>query len=201
LLDTPSVAGDVSVVTRRYRLATAIVGIVALGCTRAEGGERGGGRKGAGSSRVEVGLRVPDYKALGLSGDSVALSGHVGHVVLLNIWATWCLPCRVEMPSIEQLHETLAPRGLKVLGVSVDDPGTEPQIRDFLKQYKVTFENLHDPKGQEGKVSELYQTTGYPETVIIGRDGIIRKKLIGASNWNSPENRGLVERLLAEKAN
>jgi peroxiredoxin len=105
------------------------------------------------------------------------------------------------MPSIEQLHRTLAPKGLKVVGISVDDPGTEPQIRDFLKQYGVTFENLHDPKGQSGEVSELYQTTGYPETVIIGRDGIIRKKLIGASNWNSPENRGLVERLLAEKAN
>jgi peroxiredoxin len=104
------------------------------------------------------------------------------------------------MPSIEQLHQTLAPRGLKVIGVSADDPGTDKQIRDFVQQYKLTFEILHDPGGQEGEVSRLYQTTGYPETVIIGRDGIIRKKLIGASNWNSPENRGLVERLLAEKA-
>ena len=68
-------------------------------------------------------------------------------------------------------------------------------------QYRLTFEILHDPKGQEGEVSRLYETTGYPETVIVGRDGIIRKRLIGASNWNSPENRGLVERLLAEKAN
>jgi len=149
------------------------------------------------------GSEAPNFTALTL--DSVpqpkSLDAYRGDVILVNIWATWCLPCRVEMPSIELLHQTLAPRGLKVIGVSVDDPGTEPQIRDFLKQYGVTFENLHDPKGQEGKVSELYQTTGYPETVIIGRDGIIRKKLIGASNWNSPENRGLVERLLAEKAN
>jgi peroxiredoxin len=89
---------------------------------------------------------------------------------------------------------------LKVIGVSVDDPGTEQQIRDFVNQYKLTFEILHDPKGQDGDVSRTYQTTGYPETVIIGRDGLIRKKLIGASDWNSAENRGLVERLLAEKA-
>ncbi len=104
------------------------------------------------------------------------------------------------MPSIEQLHRTLASKGLKILAVSVDDPGTEKQIRDFVKLYGLTFDILHDPKGQEGDVSRIYQTTGYPETVIIGRDGIIRKKLIGASDWNSPENRGLVERLLAEKA-
>ncbi len=105
------------------------------------------------------------------------------------------------MPSIEQLYRDLAPKGLKVVAVSADDPGTEKQIRDFVNQYRLTFEILHDPKGQEGDVSKLYETTGYPETVIVGRDGIIRKRLIGASNWNSPENRGLVERLLAEKAN
>ena len=149
-----------------------------------------------------IGSEAPSFTAQTL--DSIprekSLDAYRGDVVLINIWATWCLPCRVEMPSIEQLHRQLAPKGLKVIAVSVDDPGTEKQIRDFVKQYGLTFEILHDPKGQEGDVSRLYETTGYPETVIVGRDGIIRKRLIGASNWNSPENRGLVERLLAEKA-
>jgi peroxiredoxin len=104
------------------------------------------------------------------------------------------------MPSIEKLHQSLGPKGLKVIAVSVDDPGTETQIRNFVKQYGLTFEILHDPKGQDGEVSRVYETTGYPETVIIGRDGLIRKRLIGATDWNSPENRGLIERLLAEKA-
>ena len=148
-----------------------------------------------------IGSEAPSFTAQTL--DSIprekSLDAYHGDVVLINIWATWCLPCRVEMPSIELLHKELAPKGLKVLAVSVDDPGTDKQIRDFVKQYRLTFEILHDPKGQEGEVSKLYETTGYPETVIVGRDGIIRKRLIGASNWNSPENRGLVERLLAEK--
>lgn len=149
-----------------------------------------------------VGSEAPTFIAQTL--DSIprekSLDSYKGNVVLINIWATWCLPCRVEMPSIEQLHKELAPKGLKVLAVSVDDPGAEKQIRDFVNQYRLTFEVLHDPKGQEGEVSKLYETTGYPETVIVGRDGIIRKRLIGASNWNSPENRGLIQRLLAEKA-
>jgi peroxiredoxin len=104
------------------------------------------------------------------------------------------------MPSIEQLHQTIGPKGLKVIGVSVDEPGDEEKVRDFVKQYSLTFQILIDPKGQEGEVSRAYEASGYPETVIIGRDGVIRKRLIGATNWNSPENRGLVERLLAEKA-
>ncbi len=153
-------------------------------------------------SPVGVGVEAPAFSALTL--DSVprvkSLADYKGQVVMLNIWATWCLPCRVEMPSIEQLHKTYGPRGLRVVAVSVDDPHTEPQIRDFVKQYGLTFQILHDTTGQDGVVSQTYQTTGYPETIIIGRDGLIRKKLIGASNWNSPLNRGLVERLLAEKA-
>ena len=153
-------------------------------------------------SPVGVGVEAPAFSAVTV--DSVprakSLADYKGQVVMLNIWATWCLPCRVEMPSIEQLHKAYGPRGLKIIGVSVDDPHTEPQIRDFVKQYGLTFQILHDTTGQDGVVSQAYQTTGYPETIIIGRDGLIRKKLIGASDWNSPLNRGLVERLLAEKA-
>jgi peroxiredoxin len=103
------------------------------------------------------------------------------------------------MPSIEQLHREYGPRGLKIIAVSVDDPGTEEQIRDFVKRYGLTFEILHDPQGQAGDVSRIYQSDKYPETVIIGRDGIIRKKIIGATDWNSPVNRALVERLLEER--
>ncbi len=149
-----------------------------------------------------VGAEAPNFTAQTLDAAPVqkSLQQYRGDVIMINIWATWCLPCRVEMPSIEKLHQALGPKGLKIIGVSVDDPGTETQIRDFVKQYNLTFEILHDPKGQDGDVSRVYETTGYPETVIIGRDGLIRKRLIGATDWNSPQNRGLVERLLAEKA-
>ena len=153
-------------------------------------------------SPVGVGADAPDFAVMTL--DSVAkrktLDDYRGDVVMINIWATWCAPCRIEMPAIEQLHRAYAQKGLKIIAVSVDEPGSQPQIRSFVKEYGLTFEVLHDPGGQEGKVSRDYQTTGYPETVIIGRDGIIRKKLLGAHDWNSVENRALIDRLLAEKA-
>ena len=151
---------------------------------------------------IGIGVDAPDFNVATL--DSVpktkTLDDYKGQVLLINIWATWCAPCRVEMPSIESLHRDYAPKGLKIIAISVDDPGTDAQIRSFVKQYGITFEVLHDTGGQEGKVSRDYQTSGYPETMIIGRDGIIRKKLLGAHNWNSPENRALIDRLLAEKS-
>ena len=153
-------------------------------------------------SPLGVGVEAPDFKAATLADKprDKTLADYRGKVLMINIWATWCAPCRVEMPSIEQLHRAYGDKGLKVVAVSVDDPGTDPQIRSFVKELGLTFEILHDPGGQEGNVSRVYQTSGYPETVIVGRDGIIRKKLLGAHDWNSPENRALIERLLAEKA-
>jgi cytochrome c biogenesis protein CcmG/thiol:disulfide interchange protein DsbE len=151
---------------------------------------------------VGLGVQAPDFVAMTLDSIPVkkTLADYRGDVVLINIWATWCAPCRVEIPSIEQLNAAYGPKGLKVVAISVDDPGSEPLIRDFVKKYNMTFDVLHDTGGQEGKVSRDYQTTGYPETVIIGRDGVIRRKFLGATDWNSPANRGLIERLLAEKA-
>lgn len=151
---------------------------------------------------VGVGVEAPDFSVTTLDSVPVTktLADYRGQVVMINIWATWCQPCRIEMPAIESLHRAYAPKGLKIVAISVDDFGTDPAIRSFVKKYGLTFEVLHDTGGQEGKVSRDYQTSGYPETVIIGRDGIIRKKLLGAHNWNSPENRALIERLLAEKS-
>jgi cytochrome c biogenesis protein CcmG/thiol:disulfide interchange protein DsbE len=148
---------------------------------------------------VEVGSKAPDFAALTL--DSIPrekrLADYRGQVVMINVWATWCLPCRVEMPSIEALHEAYGPKGLRILAVSIDDPGTDSAIRAFVKEYGLTFEVLHDPRG---KISDLYDIMGYPETFIVGKDGVIRKKLMSATNWNSPEARALVDRLLAERA-
>jgi cytochrome c biogenesis protein CcmG, thiol:disulfide interchange protein DsbE len=147
---------------------------------------------------VELGTKAPDFKAYTL--DSVprqkTLADYRGKVLMINVWATWCLPCRVEMPSIEALNKEYAPKGLKIVAVSIDDPGTDSTIRAFVKQYGLTFEVLHDP---QGKISEAYDITGYPETFIVGKDGVIRRKLMSATNWNAPEARALVDRLLAER--
>jgi len=144
---------------------------------------------------VTVGSRAPDFTASTLDATPrvKTLADYEGEVVVLNIWATWCGPCRVEMPSIEALHKSLGPKGLKVVAVSVDDPGSEEAIREFAKEYALTFEILHDPSG---KIRALYQTTGVPETFVIGRDGVIRRKVIAAADWNSVDNRRQLAGLL-----
>ncbi|HEU4643331.1 MAG TPA: TlpA disulfide reductase family protein [Gemmatimonadaceae bacterium] len=148
---------------------------------------------------VSVGSKAPDFHAstLDATPSVKSLDDYRGQVVLLNVWATWCVPCRIEMPSIEDLQREMGPRGLRIVAVSVDDPGQEQKVRDFAKQYGLTFEILHDGSG---KIEKQYQTTGVPETFIIGRDGVIRKKVIGASRWDSDANRALLTQLLAESA-
>jgi cytochrome c biogenesis protein CcmG/thiol:disulfide interchange protein DsbE len=144
---------------------------------------------------ITVGSEAPDFKATTVDGVPVTktIADYKGDVVLLNIWATWCLPCRTEMPSIQALHDRFATKGLKVVAVSVDNPGTTEQIQKFRDEYGLTFEILHDASGA---IKRDYQTTGVPETFVIGRDGIIRKKVIAAADWDSPANRALFAQLL-----
>lgn len=179
---------------RRIAILLGTVGLIAAGLVA---GKRFLGNE---LSPLGVGNKAPDFKATTLTAPprEKSLAEYKGNVIMINIWATWCKPCIVEMPSIEQLHQAYGPRGLKIIAVSVDDPGTDDQIRDFVKRLGLTFEILHDPGGQYGEVSKLYDATRYPETVIIGRDGLIRKKFSGATDWNSPVNRALMERLLEE---
>ena len=145
---------------------------------------------------LRIGDRAPDFEAVALS-DSVTkhIDDYKGEVVLLNIWATWCGPCRVEMPSMERLERELGPKGLKIVAVSVDVAGSERRIREFANELGLTFELLHDAPGV---IQRDYQTTGVPETFIIGRDGRVRRRIIGADDWSSPANIAFLERLLAE---
>ncbi|MDB4881053.1 MAG: alkyl hydroperoxide reductase/Thiol specific antioxidant/Mal allergen [Gemmatimonadetes bacterium] len=144
---------------------------------------------------VAVGSDAPPLSAVTLDGTrrTKSLDDYAGRVVLLNVWATWCEPCRVEMPSIEKLHQEFGPLGLSVIAVSVDDAGMERRILDFARELKLSFEILHDPT--QG-IKARYQIAGYPETFIIARDGTIRKKVIGAADWSSEPNRALIRQLL-----
>jgi len=148
---------------------------------------------------VSVGSPAPPIVAASLDAPKQerTITAYKGKVVLLNVWATWCEPCRVEMPSIEKLHQEFGPRGLVVLGVSVDDPGADDAIRAFVKEYGLTFTILHDAK-QQTKTN--YQVTGFPETFVIGREGTIRKKVIGAADWSSESNRALIRELLGDSS-
>lgn len=150
---------------------------------------------------VEVGQEAPNFQATDLEGNPVQLSDLQGEVVLLNIWATWCPPCREEMPSMQRLEKTLGPRGLKIVAVSVDapvglrDPGGRPggNVEAFGEEMGLTFPLWLDP---EGGIQRTYSTTGVPESFVIDRQGTIVRKVLGPVDWDSPANIELFERLL-----
>jgi cytochrome c biogenesis protein CcmG/thiol:disulfide interchange protein DsbE len=134
-----------------------------------------------GSRPRHIGDVAPDFTVQ--DGDrKVALNQFRGQVVLLNFWATWCPPCVDELPSLMNLQERVKGKGIVVLGVSIDVD--ENAYHRFLKQYNVNFPTVRDP---EQKVSSMYGTTGWPETYIIDRNGVLRRKVVGPINWNSPE--------------
>ena len=146
--------------------------------------------------RLEVGSRAPDFRAIDLAtGDSVSLhERYRGSVTLVNVWATWCAPCRVEMPSMEQAYQSMAPYGFKIAAVSIDE-GDPEDVRAFGRELGLSFDLLQD---RSTKVVETYQTTGVPESFLLDRNGILVKRIIGPHDWNSPVNRALIQRLLDE---
>lgn len=153
---------------------------------------------------VEVGTSAPDFVARDLTGAPVSLESLRGEVVLLNIWATWCPPCREEMPSMQRLHEQLRAEGLKVVAVSIDaasgsvDSGGRPggDIGAFAREYGLTFDIWHDPSGV---IQRTYRTTGVPESFVIDRSGYITRKVIGATEWDSNESLDSFRRLLSQR--
>jgi thiol-disulfide isomerase/thioredoxin len=154
---------------------------------------------GGGIAPVEAGSVAPQFRAVttnaGVPAVTKSLADYKGQVVVLNLWATWCGPCRAEMPSLEKLYQELGPKGLKIVAVSIDNPGMESAILDFKKEFGLTFDVLYAP---DGKIQYDYQATGYPETFVIGRDGVIRKRVIAATDWSAEPQKALLRQLLAE---
>jgi thiol-disulfide isomerase/thioredoxin len=154
---------------------------------------------------VITGSVAPDFTAFTLHGDTADLADYADKVVLVNIWATWCLPCREEMPSMQRLYDALraSPEGadFEILAVSIDaamgtnDAAGRPggDLGAFAAEYGLTFPILHDPAGD---IQRTYQTTGVPESFVIGKDGLIYKKVAGPTEWDLPVNQELVRRLL-----
>ena len=150
---------------------------------------------------VLAGAPAPDFSVTDMSGKEVSLSDYRGQVVLLNIWATWCLPCREEMPSMQRLYDAIGNEGFEILAVSIDAPiGKDDaagrpggDLKAFAKEYGLTFPILHNPSGS---IQRTYQTTGVPESFLIARDGVIYRKVAGETEWDLPVNQELVRRLL-----
>ena len=151
---------------------------------------------------VITGASAPTFSAASLDGVTMSLEDFDGQVVLLNIWATWCEPCLEEMPSMQRLYDELDDEDFEILAVSIDAPLGQSDdfgraggdLDLFAKDLGLTFRILHDPSGD---IQRTYQTTGVPETFLIGKDGLIYKKVAGGTRWDATVNQDLVRRLLA----
>ena len=120
---------------------------------------------------------APKYGALTLEGKPASLESFQGKPVLINVWATWCVPCRQEMPALESLHNKFSDQGLQIIGVSIDGPGTAQRIKSFIDRMGITYTILHDP---EDKFSRAFRTIGVPESFLINSDGDI------VHTWKGP---------------
>lgn len=148
------------------------------------------------SSKYEpltVGKVAPDFELPDLAEQGVRLSDFRGKVVFLNFWATWCKPCREEMPSMEVLYKSFQRDGLVVLAVSIDRVTTKKDIPPFVKGLNLTFPILVDSWGQTDK---RYKLMGVPETYIIDRQGVLREKVIGPRDWTVLDNLRVITGLL-----
>ncbi len=141
----------------------------------------------------EVGAMMPEYAAMNLDGSKFDLAARRDKVVLVNVWATWCGPCRHEIPELQQLHEHYSPRGLEVVGVSVDESGVE-SVRDFVaEQAKMTYPVVLDA---EGKITNLLETSVLPTSVLVDRSGKIVWKKFGAIMQGDEELKKAIEAAL-----
>ena len=146
-----------------------------IGLTAALSGCYSGSRPG------RIGSNAPDFTVQD-SDHKVTLSQFRGQVVVLNFWATWCPPCIEETPSMVNMQTHLKSKGVVVLAVSID--ADDAAYHKFLKDYNVNMITVRD---EPRKAASLYGTFGWPETYVIDRSGVIRRKFIGAVDWTSPE--------------
>ena len=142
-----------------------------------------------GSRPSDIGKQAPNFTVKD-ADHAVSLDQYRGKIVVLNFWASWCAPCVEELPSLEQIQADFKDKGVVVVGVSVDDSADD--YHKFLKDHNVNFVTVRDPgtqstRGVDAPVATLYGTYKFPETYIIDRNGVIRRKIIGATNWNQQD--------------
>jgi len=150
--------------------------------------------KKLGIEKPEQAIRAPDFNLEDLHGRRLGLKGLRGKVVFLNFWATWCIPCRQEMPAMEILYRELKGQGLEVVAINVRE--SKPEVRRFFDELGLTFISLLD---KDGKVSEEYGAWAIPLSYFINRKGEFFGKVNGSRKWDSQEAKAFFRNLLQER--
>jgi peroxiredoxin len=145
-------------------------------------------------THVSGGVQAPEFDLATADGKRVSLTALRGHVVLLNFWATWCPPCREEMPSMERLYQEFKTQGLAVLAVDIQE--SPKQVARFMRDFRLTFPALLDT---DAAVAGRYGARGLPSTYLIDRNGRVVGQAVGPRDWSGPAAKALI-RLLLETA-
>ncbi len=140
--------------------------------------------------RMEIGRKAPDFVLQDAEGKVWQLSGLKGKVVFVNFWATWCKPCRDEMPSMQALNKAMAGRPFQMLSIVFNDD--LDLAASFARRQGATFPVLANP---DPELTQAYMITGVPETFLIDSQGILRHKFIGPYDWSSPAMKSIVQEL------
>lgn len=182
---------------------TLILAAVTLGLLGCEGKKESNpgqeselGQSSAGQLKEspQEGFLAPGFTVPDLTGSLVSLSQYRGKVVLLNIWATWCGPCRREIPSLERLYQLRKGKDFEIVAVSVDR--TSPsKVADFVARLQMSFQVLHDSRGEVGR---RYWARAIPSSFLLDKRGVIRWKVAGAREWDDDLTLGKIDRLLSE---
>ena len=140
------------------------------------------------------GFLAPDFTLDTLDGNQITLSELRGQIVVINFWATWCPPCREEMPALEKSYEQYKDSGVVLLGVNLTDQDSVSEVESFVQEFKLTYPILLD---RDGSVSALYQLKGLPTTLFVNREGVIRAVVVGGP-MSETFIRSKIEALLQE---
>jgi thiol-disulfide isomerase/thioredoxin len=141
-----------------------------------------------------VSMPAPDFSLAGLDGQRRSLSSHRGEIVLLHFWATWCAPCRKEMPALHALEQRFAEHDFELMYVNVDR-GNKAAVEKFMHGIGQHVHTLLDP---DGEVRKIYEIRALPASYIVGRDGKIIGKIIGERDWAGSQASNLLKTLLGE---
>jgi peroxiredoxin len=189
----------------RAVLAVVLVGAVVWFLPVSRPGEEGGHHGGqhaepvldafekAGVSEFKEGQRGPAFSLATLDGRRATLADYHDKLVVLNFWATWCVPCTDEMPALEGLWKDYGGRGLVVLGVSVDRGGPRPLIEPYVRNLKLTFPILLDP---DSKTANAWRVTALPATFVVKPGGEVAGNAVGARDWRSEPMQALLSGML-----
>jgi len=189
----------------RATLAAALVGALVWLVPRSRPGEEGGHHAGhdvqhgldafekAGISEFKEGQRGPAFSLATLDGRRTALADYRDKLVILNFWATWCVPCTDEMPTLEALWNDYRARGLVVLGVTVDRGGPRALLEPYVRNLEITFPILLDP---DGKTASGWRVTALPATFVVKPGGEVAGNAVGAREWRSEQMQALLTGML-----